>query len=146
VGWPSGTVTFLITDIEGSTRLWDQHRDEMRAALEAHDAIIRDAVAGEGGYVFATGGDGFCVAFQRASAALNAVLALRKGLDNHPWPESVPLKVRMSLHSGEAVERDGDYYATAPLVSHHWERLPPSSRARRRPAPEWTVNLGVQLA
>jgi predicted ATPase/class 3 adenylate cyclase len=106
-------VTFLISDIEGATRLWDQHRDQMRAALEAHDAIIRGAVAVEGGYVFATGGDGFCVAFQRASAALNAVLAARQALDNHPWPDGVGLKVRMSLHTGEAVERDGDYYGTA---------------------------------
>jgi predicted ATPase/class 3 adenylate cyclase len=106
-------VTFLITDVEGSTRLWDQHRDEMRAALEAHDAIIRGAVAREGGYVFATGGDGFCVAFQRASAALNAVLTARQALDDHSWPEGAELKVRMSLHTGEAVERDGDYYGTA---------------------------------
>jgi predicted ATPase/class 3 adenylate cyclase len=106
-------VTFLFTDIEGSTRLWDQHRDEMRVALEAHDAIIRGAVAAEGGYVFATGGDGFCVAFQRASAALNAVLAAQQALDDHRWPEDVGLRVRMGLHTGEAVERQGDYYGTA---------------------------------
>jgi class 3 adenylate cyclase len=63
-------VTFLFTDIEGSTRLWDQHPDEMRVALEADDALHRNAVEAQGGYVFATGGDGFCVAFQRASTAL----------------------------------------------------------------------------
>jgi class 3 adenylate cyclase len=63
-------VTFFFTDIEGSTRFWDQHPNEMRTALEAHDALIRDAIEAHGGYVFATGGDGFCVAFQRASAAL----------------------------------------------------------------------------
>src|SRR5262245_22354751 len=85
----------------------------MTAALEAHDAIIRAAVAAEGGYVFATGGDGFCVAFQRASAALTAVLAARRALDDQPWPEGVGLNVRMSLHTGEAVERHGDYYGTA---------------------------------
>jgi predicted ATPase/class 3 adenylate cyclase len=106
-------VTFLFTDIEGSTRLWDQHRDEMKVALEAHDTIIRSAVEAAGGYVFATGGDGFCVAFQRASAALNTVLTARHALDDHPWPEGVALKVRMGLHTGEAVERDGDYYGTA---------------------------------
>jgi class 3 adenylate cyclase len=100
----------LFTDIEGSTRLWDEHPDEMRAALEAHDALIRDAAASAGGYVFATGGDGFCVAFQRAHSALEAVLAVRTVLQEFSWPKVVTLKVRMALHTGEAVERDGDYF------------------------------------
>jgi predicted ATPase/class 3 adenylate cyclase len=103
-------VTFLFTDIEGSTRLWEEHPGEMGAALEAHDALLRDAVQGAGGYVFGTGGDGFCVAFQRASAAVDAVLAARTALTEFPWPEAVRLKIRMGLNTGEAVERDGDYF------------------------------------
>ena len=60
---PTGTVTFLFTDIEGSTRLWDEDSDAMRDALSRHDAILREAIGAHGGLVFATGGDGFTVAF-----------------------------------------------------------------------------------
>jgi predicted ATPase/class 3 adenylate cyclase len=103
-------VTFLFTDIEGSTRLWEQHPDEMRLALEAHDALVRDPVEKADGFVFATGGDGFCVAFQRAHSALEVVLAVRTALQEFSWPKAVTLKVRMALHTGEAIERDGDYF------------------------------------
>src|SRR5262245_34540407 len=85
----------------------------MSEALEAHDAIIRGAADAHSGYVFATGGDGFCVAFQRASAALRAVLAVRQALHDHVWPVGAPLRVRMGLNTGEAVERDGDYFGGA---------------------------------
>jgi class 3 adenylate cyclase len=102
-------VTFLFTDIEGSTQLWDRHPNEMRVALEAHDALLRVTVETQGGYVFATGGDGFCVAFQRASAGLEAVLAARNALHEFSWPKGLTPKVRMSLHTGEAIERAGDY-------------------------------------
>ena len=70
VAAPSGTVTFLFTDIEGSTGLWEAAPEAMRSALERHDAILRGAVDDFGGYVFATGGDGFAVAFARAADAL----------------------------------------------------------------------------
>ena len=60
---PTGTVTFLFTDIEGSTRLWEERSVEMRGALAEHDAIVRGAIDAHGGYVFSTGGDGFAVAF-----------------------------------------------------------------------------------
>jgi predicted ATPase/class 3 adenylate cyclase len=110
---PSGTVTFLFTDIESSTRLWEQHPAEMRGALEAHDMLVREAIATAGGYIFATGGDGFCVAFQRASVALDAALAVRTALNEYSWPEAAGLKVRMGLHTGETVEREGDYFGPA---------------------------------
>jgi predicted ATPase/class 3 adenylate cyclase len=103
-------MTFLFTDIEASTRLWEQHPDGMRAALEGHDALLRDAIEAHAGYVFATGGDGFCVAFHRASSAVHAVLAAREAVMEFSWPEGVALKIRMALHTGEAVERDGDYF------------------------------------
>jgi class 3 adenylate cyclase len=72
VGGPSGTVTFLFTDIEGSTRLWEVVPDEMGGALARHDEIVRRAIEARGGYVFSTGGNGFSAAFQRAGDAVGA--------------------------------------------------------------------------
>jgi class 3 adenylate cyclase len=74
VDGPSGTVTFLFTDIEGSSRLWETAPEAMRPALERHDAIVRSAIESHGGYVFATGGDGFAAAFDGAGEALAAAL------------------------------------------------------------------------
>lgn len=68
---PTGTVTFPFTDIEGSTRLWEERPDEMRAALAEHDAIVRSAIEAHGGYVFSTGGDGFAAASARATVSMN---------------------------------------------------------------------------
>jgi class 3 adenylate cyclase len=73
---PSGTVTFLFTDIEGSTRLWEEHLAEMGSALERHDEILRSASEGHGGYVFTTAGDAFCVAFHTPGKAVGSALAL----------------------------------------------------------------------
>jgi class 3 adenylate cyclase len=103
-------VTFLFTDIEGSTRLWESAPDAMRAALACHDAILRDAIQSHGGYVFATGGDGFAAAFARAGDALVASEKARASLANEEWPAEAPIRVRMGLHTGEAEERDGDYF------------------------------------
>jgi class 3 adenylate cyclase len=69
VGPPSGTVTFLFSDIEGSTRLWESSPEGMRFALARHDTIVRQAIEGYGGYVFGTGGDGFAAALSRCRAA-----------------------------------------------------------------------------
>ena len=77
---PTGTVTFLFTDVEGSTRLWEERPDEMRAALAEHDAIVRGVVDAHGGYVFATGGDGFAVVFSRAADAVDAATNARRAL------------------------------------------------------------------
>ncbi len=109
-GLPTGTVTFLFTDIEGSTRLWEQWPAEMAAALERHDAIIRDAVDRHDGHVFATGGDGYGVAFQRAERAVSAAVDAQLSLVAEPWPDHCPMRVRMGVHSGETRERDGDYF------------------------------------
>ena len=110
VAAPSGTVTFLFTDIEGSTRLWDERPDLMRPALLRHDAIIRGVVGDHGGHIFATGGDGFAVAFQRSSDAVLAALDAQRALQTEPWVAGAELRVRAGLHSGEAEERDGDYF------------------------------------
>jgi predicted ATPase/class 3 adenylate cyclase len=106
-------VTFLFTDIEGSTQLWEAAPDAMRAALAWHDSILRDAIEAHGGYVFATGGDGFAAAFARAGDALAAAEKARMALASEEWPEGAPIRVRMALHTGEAAERDGNYFGGA---------------------------------
>src|SRR5215207_2479869 len=109
---PSGTVTFLFTDIEGSTKLWERSPQAMQRALARHDQILRDAVEDLGGCVFKTIGDAFCCAFSTTTDALEAALeAQRALLTKEGWPEETgPLRVRMALHTGTTEERDGDYF------------------------------------
>ncbi len=103
-------MTLLFTDIEGSTRLWEDHPALMRDALARHDDLLRSAVEGAGGFVFKTVGDAFCVAFSTARAAVAGALAAQRALAAERWRDPVALRVRMGLHSGECVERDGDYF------------------------------------
>jgi predicted ATPase/class 3 adenylate cyclase len=110
---PSGTVTFLFTDVEGSTRLWEQSPEAMRAALARHDEIVRHAIEARGGHVFSTGGDGFAAAFARAGDALAGAADAQAGLAREQWPETAPLRARMGVHTGEAEERNGDYFGPA---------------------------------
>ena len=105
---PTGSVTFLFTDIEGSTRLWEERASDMEAALEWHDRVLRAAIESNGGYIFATGGDGFAAAFSRAADAVSAAEKAQAHLRSHEF-----IKVRMGLHSGAAQERDGDYFGPA---------------------------------
>ncbi len=107
---PAGTVTFLFTDIEGSTRLWEAHPEAMRTSLARHDDLMRQAIASAGGHVFKTIGDGFCAAFATAPQGLDAVLAAQSALTAEPWPEQTPIKVRMALHTGAVESRDDDYF------------------------------------
>jgi len=109
---PSGTVTFLFTDIEGSTRRWESSPDDMARAVERHDEAIRDVAALFGGYVFATSGDGFSIAFGRAQDAVGAALAAQVALADDSLVGE-PLRVRMAVNTGEAEERDGDYFGAA---------------------------------
>jgi predicted ATPase/class 3 adenylate cyclase len=113
VAAPSGTVTFLFTDIEGSTHRWQTAPEAMRQALQRHDTILRSAIDGHGGYVFSTGGDGFAAAFARAGAAVAAAADAQIALGVEPWPEGAAIRVRMGVHTGEAEERDGDYFGSA---------------------------------
>src|SRR5580658_10455228 len=98
---PSGTVTFLFTDIEGSTRLWEADPDAMRVALAAHDAVLRSAIEGHGGWLFKHTGDGVCAAFSSAPEAVAAAVDAQRRLG---------LPVRMGLATGSAELRDGDYF------------------------------------
>jgi predicted ATPase len=108
-------VTFLFTDVEGSTRLWEGAPEAMRAALARHDQIVRRAIEGNRGHVFATGGDGFAAAFARAADALAAARDAQQGLAAESWPAGAPVRVRMGLHTGEVEERGGDYFG--PVVN-----------------------------
>ena len=101
--FPNGTVTFLFTDIEGSTRLWEEHPEAMRAALSRHDALLRQAIADNDGTVFKTIGDAFCAAFATAPTALTAALTAQHALNLPPGGEGLTLRVRMALHTGAAV-------------------------------------------
>jgi predicted ATPase/class 3 adenylate cyclase len=110
---PTGTVTFLFTDLEGSTRLWDQHPEAMRAAVARHDQLLQEAFERNRGHVFKTVGDAFCVAFGAAPDALAAALAAQLALASEAWGEAGPLRARMALHTGTADERAGDYFGPA---------------------------------
>ena len=109
---PTGTLTFLFTDIEGSTRLWETHPQEMRSALAEHDSVLRQAIAANHGYIIKTTGDGVHAAFARALDAVHATLAIQRSISvrNFFDEPQVRLYVRMGLHTGEAELRDGDYY------------------------------------
>jgi predicted ATPase/class 3 adenylate cyclase len=107
------TATFLMTDIEGSTRLWEEQRPAMAAALEAHDGLLRSAVESAGGTVVKTTGDGLLAAFDRPGAALAAAVDGQHALDGRAWPTTVPLRVRMGVHAGSAEVRDGDFFGPA---------------------------------
>ena len=102
------TVTFLFTDIEGSTRRWEEHTDAMEADAVAHDRILRSAVAANGGYVFKVIGDAFCAAFPTATGGLYAALQAQRALYAHDWGEEGLLRVRMALHTGAAQEIQGE--------------------------------------
>ncbi len=110
VGRPTGTVTLLFSDIEGSTRLWEQAPGAMGSALKRHDELLRSAIEESGGYVFKTVGDAFCAAFTTAKEAVQAAASAQRALLAEPWPEEATLQVRMALHTGECEERDGDYF------------------------------------
>src|SRR3954465_10964329 len=108
---PSGTVTFLFTDIEGSTRLWEEHPQAMRQALHRHDAILHEAIEANNGHVFKTFGDAFCAVFRSAPDALLAALRAQNALGSEAWDPSIgAVRVRMALHTGTVEERDSDYF------------------------------------
>ena len=112
---PAGTVTFLFTDIEGSTALWEQYAEAARLALARHDMLVETRVTEHHGMVVRPRGEGdsrFAV-FARATDAVAAAAALQQVFYAEPWPTPTPLRVRMALHTGEADLRAGDYYGSA---------------------------------
>ena len=98
---PSGVVTFLFTDIEGSTRRWESDADAMRSALAAHDEVLRTAIESHGGFLFKHTGDGVIAAFASPRSAVDAAVVAQRELQ---------LPVRMGIATGEATHQDGDYF------------------------------------
>lgn len=107
---PVGAVTFLFTDIEGSTRLWEHNPARMRAALSFHDEVIIRSIRKSDGTVFKTGGDSFCASFDSPHQALDSALESQRALALIDWETESPLKVRMGIHTGTAQIRDNDYF------------------------------------
>ena len=113
---PSGTVTFLFTDIEGSTRLFQQHPEAMKLAIARHHALLEGAIAAHRGHVFHVVGDGFCSVFEHAADAVAAALEAQRALYRESWGELGAIRVRMGLHTGTAEAHDGDYVASLTLA------------------------------
>lgn len=112
---PTGTITFLFTDVERSARLWEQSPEAMRAALTRHDALAADLVGAHDGLLIKSRGEGdslFAV-FAAAPDAVHAACAFQQALAVEAWPAETPLRVRMALHTGEADLRERDYYGVA---------------------------------
>jgi predicted ATPase/class 3 adenylate cyclase len=108
---PSGTVTFLFTDLRDSTRLWEEHPDEMRRAVSRHDLLVRSCVENNGGAVVKSTGDGLMAAFGDASDAVSAAIDAQRAIGAEPW--TLPIAARMGLHTGTAHAVDDDYHAPA---------------------------------
>ena len=110
---PTGTVTFLFSDIEGSTQRWETNPEAMKAALLRHEQLLSTAIKKRGGYVFKIIGDAFCAAFPTAPAAVRAALDAQLALSKEDFSSVDGLRVRMGLHTGYAEERDADYFGPA---------------------------------
>src|SRR5690349_7859261 len=105
---PSGTVTFLFTDIEGSTHLWETHPEQMQLAFARQEQILRRGIESFGGYPYKMIGDAFQAAFSTTSSAVQAAVEIQRALNAQSWGET-PIRVRMALHAGVAEERGDDY-------------------------------------
>ena len=106
---PTGTVTFLFTDVENSTPLWDKHPEAMKSALAKHDSLVRSISLLHNGRIIKTTGDGFHVVFATATDAVQAAIHAQQAIQKDSW-DDVAIKVRMGIHTGEAELRDGDYF------------------------------------
>lgn len=113
---PEGTLTFLMTDVEGSTRQWEADPEAMHDVIARHDRLLLQAVERHGGAVVRSKGEGDSVfaVFQTAGRACQAAAEAQRALSEEAWPEPIRLSVRMAIHTGEAELRDGDYYGPAP--------------------------------
>src|SRR3954447_7583717 len=108
----TGTLSFLFTDIAGSTRLWEELPAAMTPALALHDAMLREAIESAGGRVVKTTGDGMMAVFPAAARAVSACIAAQMALASEPWPSTGPLRVRMAIHAGEAERRGDDFFGS----------------------------------
>jgi len=113
VSLPTGTVTFLFSDIEGSTQRWEMHREAMKAAVARHEELMSAAIAQHGGYIFKIMGDAFCAAFPSAPQAVRAAIDAQRALTSEDFSAVGGVHVRMGLHTGFSEERNGDYFGPA---------------------------------
>jgi predicted ATPase/class 3 adenylate cyclase len=107
------TLTFVLTDLESSTRLWEEFPDAMKDAVERHDELLRGAVEQSGGRVVKGTGDGLMAVFASPAEGVDACLTAQRLLGDQEWGETGPLRVRMGIHAGEAQKRGGDFYGPA---------------------------------
>ncbi|OBK76341.1 NB-ARC domain-containing protein [Mycobacterium sp. 1164985.4] len=112
---PSGTVTFLMTDLEGSTRMWEQDPEAMKAAMVRHDELLEKTIAEHHGFVFSRMGDGMAAAFATARDAVSAAAAFQGALTTEVWGTRQPLRARVGLHTDEAILVEGASYANLPI-------------------------------
>ncbi len=113
---PSGFVTILFTDIEGSTKLWDRHQELFRGALETHNRLMRKAIKLHCGNEVKTIGDSFMVAFSEPLHAANCALEMQRLIEEELFPDVGKMRVRIGIHSGELIPQNGDYFG--PPVNH----------------------------
>lgn len=135
---PTGTVTFLLTDIAGSTSLWDVSPTQMAAAMQLHDRTLRTVLERHGGHFIKHTGDGICAAFSRVTAAALAASDCRHELNGQTWPTQVPLRVRIVLHTGECFERDHDYFGSPLCIARRLVEITPADSI-------WTTGVFAQL-
>ena len=112
-GLPGGAVTFLFTDIEGSTRLVKTLREQYAQVLAEHRRLVRAAIAGQTGHEVDTQGDAFFAAFAGAKQAVLCALEIQRALAGHEWPAGAPVRVRIGIHTGQAVPDGGGYTGLA---------------------------------
>jgi predicted ATPase/class 3 adenylate cyclase len=112
---PSGTVTFLLTDLEGSTRMWEENPEAMRTAMVRHDELLEKTVAANDGFVFSRMGDGMAAAFPTARDAVSAAIAIKDALADENWRTASPLRTRIGLHTAEAQIIDDGGYSSLPI-------------------------------
>jgi predicted ATPase/class 3 adenylate cyclase len=149
----SGALTFLFTDLEGSTRLWEKYPEAMKGALKRHDSLLGSTIEAAGGRVVKSTGDGLMAVFADAVQGAASALAAQQALAAEPWPETGPLRVRMGLHAGPAEVRGEDFFGptvnrTARLMSAGhggqvlFSAVAASLAADRLPAGAGLIDLG----
>jgi class 3 adenylate cyclase len=109
MGFPSGTLTLLFTDVEGGIRPWETDREAMAEASARYDRTVREQIEGAGSQVFKLVGEAFRAVFADPSAALRCAVALQRAVGAERWPPGSPVRVRVAVHSRVCVERDGDH-------------------------------------
>ena len=134
-------MTFLLTDLEGSTRLWEQDPDAMKAAMVRHDELLEKTIAGHQGFVFSRMGDGMAAAFGTARDAVNAATTIQSALTNESWITARPLRTRIGLHTDEGVVFDNGY---ASLPINRCSRLMYSAHGGQVVVSSTTEALGAE--